>query len=295
MRESGIPAGEMDRAIAAGRELGSTLRLAMSRRNVSGSIGEKLGSSVGSSIEFQDFRDYQPGDDIRRIDWAAYARSDRLTLRLYREEVQPRVDIISDTSGSMLVPDEVKMLSGIMLAGMLCEASFRSGASVAWWGFGNGWQRIFPVTNSFPAGAAPDVKGPNSLGDEFARRTPELSRKGTRICISDLLWQENPEDIIAKLARDASCVFVINILSEEELDPPFNGPTTLLDSEYSERLDTNIGHAEKEAYKKRLETHLAMWKDACMAAGCLFCSLRSEDIREGSIQPLVAAGMIEYL
>ena len=57
--------------------------------------------------EFQEFRDYQAGDDLRHVDWRAYARTETLTTRLYREEVAATVELIIDGSRSMgVLPDK---------------------------------------------------------------------------------------------------------------------------------------------------------------------------------------------
>ena len=69
---------------------------------VAGRTGELLGRGTGSSLEFQEYREYVPGDDIRHVDWAAFARSDALMVRLYREEISPRTEILFDASTSMI-------------------------------------------------------------------------------------------------------------------------------------------------------------------------------------------------
>ncbi len=73
--------------LITGEQVGARYSLAAPRNAPSGAAGAQLGRSIGSSLEFMDHREYQPGDDLRRIDWSAYARSDNLTVRLYREEV----------------------------------------------------------------------------------------------------------------------------------------------------------------------------------------------------------------
>ena len=60
----------------------AAFRLTMPRTPIGGRIGERLGSGTGSSLEFQDYRPYAPGDDLRHVDWAAYARSELLAVRL---------------------------------------------------------------------------------------------------------------------------------------------------------------------------------------------------------------------
>ena len=84
----------------------AAFRLAMPRTPVGGRLGERLGSGTGSSLEFQDYRQYTMGDDLRHVDWSAYARSEVLTVRLYREEVAPRIDLVLDISRSMTVTAE---------------------------------------------------------------------------------------------------------------------------------------------------------------------------------------------
>ena len=76
-------------------------RLAWPDRAAAGRAGDRLGRGTGASLEFVDFRDYTPGDDLRHVDWRAYARTDALQVRLFREEVAPHVDLIVDGSASM--------------------------------------------------------------------------------------------------------------------------------------------------------------------------------------------------
>ena len=64
------------------------LRLVLSRRALRGVAGARVGTAAGSSLEFHDYRDYHPGDDVRLIDWNVFARSDRETIRRHREEVR---------------------------------------------------------------------------------------------------------------------------------------------------------------------------------------------------------------
>ncbi|MBI3312201.1 MAG: DUF58 domain-containing protein, partial [Candidatus Omnitrophica bacterium] len=61
-------------------------------------------SRRGSSVEFADYAAYTPGDDIRAIDWNLYARSDRLFVKTYQEEVELAVEVIVDATASMALP-----------------------------------------------------------------------------------------------------------------------------------------------------------------------------------------------
>jgi len=75
-------------------------------QNWRGSFGEVAGSGIGDSLDFQDHRNCVPGDDPRPINWQAYARSGSYSLKLYREEVRPVVEILLDVSESMFADTE---------------------------------------------------------------------------------------------------------------------------------------------------------------------------------------------
>ncbi|MEE3284389.1 MAG: DUF58 domain-containing protein, partial [Planctomycetota bacterium] len=89
------------RSDAVVRRAADTYQLGLIRAPASGRAGELLGRGTGSSLEFQEYREYTPGDDIRHLDWAAYGRSDTLMVRLFREEISPRTEILVDASASM--------------------------------------------------------------------------------------------------------------------------------------------------------------------------------------------------
>ena len=68
---------------------------------VSGIDGRRVGRRTGNALEFSEYREYRPGDDLRRIDWRVYARSEQLMIKQYSEEIDPRCDLILDHSASM--------------------------------------------------------------------------------------------------------------------------------------------------------------------------------------------------
>ena len=78
-----------------------TLQLAMKGRASGGAGGTRRSRQTGSSAEFSDYREYIPGDDIRRIDWNAMARFDKIFLKLFMEEQESAVTVLLDGSGSM--------------------------------------------------------------------------------------------------------------------------------------------------------------------------------------------------
>src|SRR5689334_11370251 len=105
------------------------LRLPFRSRIWRGQPGNWLGAGVGSSIDFQDHRPYLPGDDPRYINWNAYARTGTYTMKLYREEVSPLVDLVLDVSASMFL-DESKSNRSLELFYFCIESARHAGASL---------------------------------------------------------------------------------------------------------------------------------------------------------------------
>ncbi|MFL5320593.1 MAG: DUF58 domain-containing protein, partial [Myxococcaceae bacterium] len=102
------------------------LVLALPRVPHRGRIGDERSASVGSSMEIHDFRQYQPGDDLRHVDWNAVARTGELILRVRQDEVAPRVEVIVDGSRSMALSD-AKAARTREVAALVCEVSRRQG------------------------------------------------------------------------------------------------------------------------------------------------------------------------
>ncbi len=83
-----------------------------------GIAGKRLGRHTGNALEFAEYREYQPGDDLRRLDWSVYARSEQLMVKLFREEIDPRCDLILDHSASMAAGSGEKGAVALGLAGV---------------------------------------------------------------------------------------------------------------------------------------------------------------------------------
>ncbi|HEY3253840.1 MAG TPA: DUF58 domain-containing protein, partial [Polyangiaceae bacterium] len=82
------------------REL-EALRRRLSVTVQSGGAGERVSRRRGGSAEFQDHRPYAPGDDLRRVDWAAFARTGEPVLKLFRAEEDSVLRLVLDASGSL--------------------------------------------------------------------------------------------------------------------------------------------------------------------------------------------------
>src|SRR2546426_11356642 len=96
-----------------------TLPLLTRRSMATGRPGRRRSPLAGSSMEFADFRRYAPGDDFRRIDWRAFARLERLFLRVFEAEENITVTILIDCSASMYYGNPPKATLATSLAAAL--------------------------------------------------------------------------------------------------------------------------------------------------------------------------------
>ena len=264
-------------------------------RTVSASLaGAHLGRQAGASLEFRDHRDYQPGDDLRRIDWNAYARSDRLTVKLYREEISPHLDIIVDGSRSMAIESSAKARAALGLSAAFAVAAENAGYShLAWLArdfiapIGNGANRP-SQWQSFDF----DFRG--NPADGFLRSPARFRSQGMRVLISDLLWLGEPLAVLQSLARGAASVVVAQILATVDTDPPERGRVRLVDSETEEQREIFIDDGAIRRYQDALARHQQNWRRACRQIGAVMVALTAEEVvRDWNLEELVIAQILK--
>lgn len=272
------------------------MRYALERpRTASAALaGLQLGREAGASLEFRDHRDYQPGDDLRRIDWNAFARSDRLTVKLYREEISPHLDIILDGSRSMALEDAAKARAAIGLASAFAVAAENADYSH------NAWlarARVEPVANGANRPAlwqSLDLDFRGNPVESFTRTPLRFRRQGMRALISDLLWLGEPEAVLQSLAHGASSLVVAQTLASADANPPERGRVRLLDSETDERREIFIDDKAIRRYRDALARHQQNWHSACRQIGAVMVNVIAEDVvADWNLEALVKAGVLK--
>ncbi len=230
-----------------------TYQLGLPRSPVAGRSGELLGQGTGSSLEFQEFREYIPGDDIRHVDWSAYARSDTLMVRLYREEISPQTQVLIDGSASMRTgngakPQLAKQLAAVFvllcgrLGGRASVIPLSGDATVAGMGI-EGLEMVQQLPFDSKA----------SMTELLERNQVPLKRQAVRIVISDFLFPHDPETLIRRLAAGASALWVIQLLTSWEAAPTPLGGRRLVDAESAAESDLIIDRKTIESYQRRLK------------------------------------------
>ena len=211
-----------------------------------GLAGEHLARGVGASLEFEDRRVYAPGDDVRHVDWQVLARTGELMVRVHREEVRPRLDVLVDLSRSMGTEPE-KAQAAVDLAALFLVA-----------GEAAGWAaRLLPLeprpeprSSLRLLSEGLDFEGDLPLADGLLAARPRLAPGGLVVCISDFLTPDGPG--LATLATERGSVALVQVLGPWEADPPLGGQARLVDAEGGGHRDLTLDGGLVRAYRERL-------------------------------------------
>lgn len=255
----------------------SSYQLGLLRVPVAGRSGELLGRGTGSSLEFQEYREYMPGDDIRHLDWSAYGRSDQLMIRLFREEISPRTEIVLDGSRSMTIGEgQHKSLLAKQLAAMFCLMAGQLGGRPA----------LFLVDDRQPVETLSidglerlsgyQMNAVGDLGMMLSDGAIPFKRQSVRIVISDFLFPHDPDTLIRKFATEAAALWVIQVLNRFEHDPSALGGRRLVDVETGAETDLILNADRISQYKERLQRLQTSLARACRRVHAPFVTLVAE-------------------
>lgn len=251
----------------------SVARLPLRAGRWTGVTGNVLGQGTGSSIDFQDQRQYMPGDDPRHINWQAYARSGQYTMKLYRQEVTPRVDLIFDTSGSMFL-DEKKSTRTWELLYFCLESALRLGASVKLHTLGLSAEET-PLERAlaydWPEQASPGKPDFSALLQRVPLRAGSL-----RVVVSDLLSESPPEQATSILSSSRGRAIMLAPYCREEAQPDWQGNIEFEDSEIQLRDKRRVESDVLGRYLRAYENHFAMWREQSARRGIAFARVPSD-------------------
>lgn len=229
------------------------------KNNRAGQFGGNHKSRMfGSSCEFSDYREYQPGDDITKIDWNVYARTEDLNVKLYLDERQLHTRIYIDTSRSMDFGDGKKAQMALEIAATIAYLSVCELDRVS----------IYTIRDSHVEEVISGMVGRERFYQEIEKLnsiefggdcmisegiapTKVGYGDGMSIIISDFLTDHDYEtaiDLLADKKRDLLC---IQTLTSQEINPQIRGKNHLFDAEIQGKFyRKNIDRDVIEAYKK---------------------------------------------
>ncbi len=272
------------------------------KNNVAGMFGgNRQSKSYGSSCEFADYRDYIAGDDVTKIDWNAFARFDKLYLKLYLDERQMHTRIYIDASRSMEYGDGKKALQAIRVAAAIAYLSVCEMDKVS----------IFAVKENKIEDVVGMVGKDAYMNSILKLNDIEFSGDcciseailpssvgygdGMSVILSDFLTDNDFETVIDHLADKKRHVVCMQILSKEELLPQVRGKVHFFDSENADRFyRKNIDKEIITAYKKALAWATERIRNYASARGGDYLLVSAEDsVTKIFFENLVEMGVLK--
>ncbi len=273
------------------------------KNNVAGQFGGNHRSKrYGSSCEYVDFRDYREGDDIARIDWNSYARTEKLYMKLYSDERQMHTKIYIDASRSMAFGNGKKDEQALKIAATLAYISVCEMDRVSIFALKE--DKVEDIVTGILGkeaytGKIGNLNSVNFGGDSKISEAilpAEVGYgDGLSVIISDFLTDNDYESAIDRLVDKRRDVLCIQILSEEELNPKIRGKMHFYDSENSDKTyRKNVNKDIAEAYARALEFVTGRIQNFCSSRGADYMLVSAEEsMGEVFFDKFVAGGVIK--
>lgn len=278
------------------------------RTDLAGYFGGKhLVRSYGQTVEFSDYREYQLGDDIRRIDWNLFSRFEKYYIRLFTDERQMDVQIFLDCSASMGKENSDKGAYAVSAAAALGFLAVHNMDKVSFKlikenAVDDPFGTIIGKNTFFKAISELEKVDFSESADISAAVTSCVntgSNNGLSVIISDFLTKRDWKKAIDYLTYKRRQVLVLQILSPDEVDPMYSGRVNLIDVESADLADSRnmklkITRSLQLAYAEALREIKAKIKSFCDSRGADFISVSSDTAIERMLfGQLLKAGIME--
>ncbi len=239
--------------------------------------GERRSKRKGESVEFADYRNYVVGDDLRFLDWNIYARLERLLLKLFMEEEDLNVSVLFDVSKSMDWGQPNKGLYCKRVAAALAYIGLVNYDRISLYGYNNNLvHEMRGIRGRRMSGQVMDffrkmpLEGTSNFGFAAKRFALRHRGKGVVIVISDFMDKGGFEDGLRYLLGRNLDLYVIQLLSPEEIDPTLVGDLKLVDVEDEDVAEVTISKPLLTKYKAMLTAYCTELKDYCTRRGITY-------------------------
>lgn len=233
--------------------------------------GERRSRRRGQSVEFADFRNYSPGDDLRFVDWNIYARLDRLFLKMFLEEEDLSMVIALDVSASMDAGEPNKIDYARRLAMALGYIGLVNNNRVSLFAFGG--ERLERLSGLRSRRRTREmgqwllgrpIGGEAQFGDAMRAIALGGQGRGVLLVLSDFLFPDGYEQGLKYVAGRGFDLFALQILAPQETDPArhgLSGDMRLVDSETQQEIEVTASSAVLSEYRSSMEQYIAGMRD----------------------------------
>jgi uncharacterized protein (DUF58 family) len=245
-----------------------------------------------SGVEFADHRAYVPGDDVRHIDWKAFARHGQLTLRQFEEERDARVYVMLDLSGSMSRGEPVaKIELAKRLAASFAYVGMKQFDRAVVMPFGEDLEREtrplrtpadLPEVDRFLSECG--AGGPTSFAAAVRSLGERFTQRGLVVVLTDLMKPEGFAEGFRTIAALGHELRVVHVWCPEDLEPRFEGELELYDAEDRSSVRVRVSRELIAAYRREVEGHVERCREAARRAGGLFVDVPAEMPLEAAVR-----------
>jgi uncharacterized protein (DUF58 family) len=232
----------------------------------------------GFSQEFAEYKAYNPGDDLRHVDWNVFARSEKMFLKRFRGETNCQVNVLMDVSKSMNYGspgNKTKIEYAKFLAASICYLAHlqRDAAGLVVFDDtvrhfvapstrqGQLMRLLHGIDQAVAGGERTDLSRP------FAHLLDILRKRGLVACISDF-WDEPQKviDTVAPLRFKGNELILFHLLDPQEIKPKLKGPVLFEDLETGQKMEVSQDYAVNE-YKPKIDAHIEAIKKKAQGQG----------------------------
>ncbi|MCB1225649.1 MAG: DUF58 domain-containing protein [Verrucomicrobiales bacterium] len=288
-----MPLGsEMEHLHLRMRAAAEVLRLPLRSGQWRGLTGQVMGQGTGSSIDFQDQRPYLPGDDPRHINWQATARTGTPTMKLFRQEVSPQVDLVVDLSASMFLTP-AKALRVAELVYFFVESSLRLGGSLRVLALRETVEEM-PMEHVLGYEWPEPYRGERDLFSALSEVPARLRPGSLRLILTDALTPGAPEAVLPSLMAGQSRVIFFLPYCREEAAPAWAGNVEFLPVETGKPSLRRVPPDVLQRYFEAYGRHFQLWREQALRHGAALArvsaevgfleALRAEALPEGAVE-----------
>ncbi len=254
----------------------------------------------GASVVFVEHREYKPGDDLRLLDWRAYARSDRHQIKRFEQETHLRATLVFDRSGSMAYQGgerRTKAEHAATLLGALAFLLVRQGDATGLAVVTTGIEARLPprtrpahLEEVLRALSEPPVEGMSTgLHAALTAVAERAGRRGLVAVASDLLdFDERALEPLTYLVGHGHDVIVFHVLDPDEIELPFDEPARFVGMEGEPSLDADPD-ALREAYRREMGAFMTSCRQRCVAVGARYVLARTDEPVERTLAAVLTS------
>lgn len=273
-----------------------------SRRSYLGTRqGGHLSLKRGHGIEFSDYRQYEPGDSPRHIDWGLYARSDRLYVKRFQEEQNLTVLLLLDGSASMLNPrEDQKWECARDIALALSYVALMEQDAVTLSVPGYLHSPLYSGAQAFHQIVRELTNEPAIVGAEFTRQAQRAVSRvrfpGVGVFISDFLMPlEQIQKVLNAMRAKALDITAVQVLGPRDREPfPLNTDAIAVDSESGEEISVSLTAQAQIDYQEYFEQHMIAVRQLFFDARVGFCqTMTTDNFSQFVVQSLARTGLLQ--